>query len=231
MILNENQLTSIPPELGQLVNLQELDLEDNQLTSIPSELGQLSNLKYLYLTNNQLVSIPKELGQLSNLVVLYLTNNQLVSIPSELGHLSKLDELELTNNQLTSIPSELWQLTNLKIVGYKKPTSFADELRTIVKTVQPSFIDEIKTLSKKAKEDSEKEANEYPLVWMTLHKETLENHIRKDAKEGSTFSTCYFYKTSVPVEKCKTLLAHLNEVYKGFKINVDPKYVTFSWVI
>ena len=36
---------SIPPELGQLNNLQKLDLDGNRLSgSIPPELGQLTNL-------------------------------------------------------------------------------------------------------------------------------------------------------------------------------------------
>ena len=33
--LSHNQLTSIPPELGQCAALQRLDLDHNQLASIP----------------------------------------------------------------------------------------------------------------------------------------------------------------------------------------------------
>ena len=52
--LNNNNLTSIPPELGQLSNLEGLSLYNNNLTSLPPELGHLSNLKWLYLYNNNL---------------------------------------------------------------------------------------------------------------------------------------------------------------------------------
>ena len=46
---------SIPPELGNLANLETLWLENNQLSgSIPPELGNLANLESLGLSGNQL---------------------------------------------------------------------------------------------------------------------------------------------------------------------------------
>ena len=59
----------IPAEIGQLTNLQYLELNNNQLTGpIPSEVGQMSNLQSLTLYFNQLTgSIPPELGQLSSI--------------------------------------------------------------------------------------------------------------------------------------------------------------------
>ena len=91
-------------------NLNWLHLENNQLTQIPKELGQLLNLNRLWLQNNQLTQIPKELGQLLNLEWLDLKNNQLTQIPKELGQLLNLEWLRLENNQLTQIPKELGQL-------------------------------------------------------------------------------------------------------------------------
>jgi Leucine-rich repeat (LRR) protein len=117
--MSSNQLSgSIPPELGNLSNLEELYLPSNQLSgSIPPELGNLSHLAYLSLRENQLSgSIPPELGNLSNLEELCLPSNQLSgSIPPELGNLSNLKELTLANNQLSgSIPPKLQNLTNLR---------------------------------------------------------------------------------------------------------------------
>ena len=116
--LDGNQLSGIPPELGNLANLYSLSLYDNQLSgSIPPELGNLANLYSLYLSDNQLSgSIPPELGNLANLGRLSLRNNQLSgSIPSELGNLDNLRALYLGGNQLSgSIPSELGNLANLE---------------------------------------------------------------------------------------------------------------------
>src|SRR5271170_4052256 len=46
--LAANQITIIPKEIGQLINLQVLHLYHNQITTIPKEIGQLINLQYLY---------------------------------------------------------------------------------------------------------------------------------------------------------------------------------------
>ena len=46
---------TIPAELGQLGNLQQLWLFDNQLTgAIPAKLGSLGHLRQLHLSGNQL---------------------------------------------------------------------------------------------------------------------------------------------------------------------------------
>ena len=80
LYLVDNGLTgAIPAELGQLSQLERLDLDGNQLTGpIPPELGQLSQLERLDLEFNQLTgSIPPELGQLSRVTGGYLTHNRL----------------------------------------------------------------------------------------------------------------------------------------------------------
>jgi len=49
---NKNQLTELPKEIGNLTNLEYLDLSYNRLTTLPKELENLKNLAYLYLTGN-----------------------------------------------------------------------------------------------------------------------------------------------------------------------------------
>jgi len=119
LYLSNNQLRgSIPVKLENLTNLRSIDLSSNQLSgSIPAELGNLTNLQNLYLYNNQLSgSIPAELEKLTSLKRLYLYINQLSdSIPAELGNLTNLESLNLFSNQLSgSIPAELGNLTNLQ---------------------------------------------------------------------------------------------------------------------
>ena len=119
LFLRGNQLTGpIPPELGNLPELESLALSENQLAGpIPPELSNLSNLTFLDLSTNQLTGpIPPELANLANLIFLNLLTNQLTGpIPPELGNLPELESLALAENQLAGpIPPELANLTNLK---------------------------------------------------------------------------------------------------------------------
>ncbi len=114
----DNKLSGpIPPELGDLTNLQGLIIRANQLNGpIPAELGNLPYLEILFLSGNQLNGpIPAELGRLTNLEVLLLDDNQLSgSIPAELGQLTNLEDLALSENQLSGpIPNSFLQLQQL----------------------------------------------------------------------------------------------------------------------
>ncbi len=108
-----NQLTELPPEICQLVSLTFLDLSDNQLTAAPPEIGQLSNLTKLDLYSNELTAVSSEIGQMSNLTHLNLSSNPLMSIPSEISQLTGLMHLHLSGTQLSTISPEISQLTSL----------------------------------------------------------------------------------------------------------------------
>lgn len=118
-----NQLTgSIPPELGNLANLEWLDLGDNKLTgSIPPELGNLVNLRWLALDDNQLTgSIPPELGNLANLEELNLSNNQLTGlVPVKIMTLTSLvdNKSNFCNNYLYTENDTLRDFLNSKQQG------------------------------------------------------------------------------------------------------------------
>ena len=124
--LSENALTGkIPPALGNLTNLEYLNLRTNSgpmaggnLTGrIPPALGNLTNLIGLDLSWNQLTgTIPPALSNLTNLKYLILSTNKLRgTIPPALADLTNLIELVLHENQLTGrIPPTLANLTNLK---------------------------------------------------------------------------------------------------------------------
>ena len=55
------ELTELPPEIGLLVALEELDLELNLITELPSEIMNLENLKHLFINYNCLCDLPSSL--------------------------------------------------------------------------------------------------------------------------------------------------------------------------
>lgn len=110
--LDHNNLTGpIPTELGDLANLESLDVGNNELTgAIPTDLGNLGKLEYLMLYGNELTgAIAPELGNLTSLKGMNLYANELTgTIPPELGSLASLQVLNLYGNELTgTIPPEL----------------------------------------------------------------------------------------------------------------------------
>ena len=99
--LPDNGLSgTIPPELGDLVHLRELDLSNNGLTgSIPPELGKLFRLELLNLSGNRLSGpLPAELGNLFVLKSLQLQDNAELSgpLPLSFSGLSGLETLDLS---------------------------------------------------------------------------------------------------------------------------------------
>jgi Leucine-rich repeat (LRR) protein len=121
--LNHNDLTTLPPEIGNLVNLESLILNHNQLRSLPPEIGNLANLQELDLAYNELKVLPASIGNLSTLNQAYWSNNELSSLPPDIGKLSNLRWLDVSNNQLSSLPEELGEvaLEHINVAGNLSP--------------------------------------------------------------------------------------------------------------
>jgi len=94
--LSSKGLTTLPPEMGLLSQLQELNLANNQITS-HSEIVELTQLRWLRLKNNKITSLTgiEKLNQLENL---NLTNNKITSLPAEMKQLVHLQNLHLYGN-------------------------------------------------------------------------------------------------------------------------------------
>jgi Leucine-rich repeat (LRR) protein len=112
--LSNNQLTALPEWLGQLTQLQSLDLSRNQLAALPAWLGQFTQLQNLALSFNQLMALPEWLGKLTQLHSLDLFGTGLTMLPEWLGEFTQLRSLDLNGNQLTTLPESLGQLTQLQ---------------------------------------------------------------------------------------------------------------------
>lgn len=112
--LNDNHLTELPKEIGDLSDLKSLNLERNKLTSLPVEFKHLDNLSHLDLSRNSFSSLPKELASLNRLKTLHFSHNELTSLSPEIGELSSLIWLSLHGNSLRRLPREIGQLSGLQ---------------------------------------------------------------------------------------------------------------------
>ena len=117
---NDTKLSPLPPEIGELTNLENLDLAGIFASGpIPPRIGKLTRLKSLELSENELSgSIPAEVGDLTSLIELYLSNNQLVgSIPAQLANAAELEQIHVENNDLSgSLPVSLGRLDRLSLL-------------------------------------------------------------------------------------------------------------------
>ncbi|CAN6985004.1 unnamed protein product [Brassica rapa subsp. trilocularis] len=101
---NANLSGQLVTQLGQLPNLQYLELYSNNITGpIPEQLGNLTELVSLDLYLNNLSGpIPSSLGRLQKLRFLRLNNNSLSGeIPRSLTAVLSLQVLDLSNTRLT----------------------------------------------------------------------------------------------------------------------------------
>mmetsp|Transcript_10802 Transcript_10802/g.16432 ORF Transcript_10802/g.16432 Transcript_10802/m.16432 type:complete len:1122 (-) Transcript_10802:87-3452(-) len=119
---DDNSLTGhIPPDIGNISNLQYIILSRNELTGpIPTSIGNLRHLKDFQVWQNKLTGpIPASLGNLNNLLRMNVDSCMLSgTIPEQLGCLTSLRELYCFDNRLSGpLPSSLSGMINLQYLG------------------------------------------------------------------------------------------------------------------
>src|SRR4051812_43195770 len=58
LIIAENDVTTHPDEIGKMVNLEIFDASSNRLNGLPPEIGQIKTLKDLNFSHNKLFFAP-----------------------------------------------------------------------------------------------------------------------------------------------------------------------------
>ncbi|KAM6364317.1 erbin-like isoform 2-T3 [Pluvialis apricaria] len=135
--LPDNDLTTLPASIANLINLRELDVSKNgiqefpeniknckvlavveasvnPISKLPDGFSQLLNLTQLYLNDAFLEFLPANFGRLNKLQILELRENQLKILPKTMSRLTQLERLDLGSNEFTEVPEVLEQLSGLK---------------------------------------------------------------------------------------------------------------------
>ncbi|KAA0717137.1 E3 ubiquitin-protein ligase LRSAM1 [Triplophysa tibetana] len=105
--LHENNLTSLPDDLGQLLSLQVLNVEKNHIKQLPDSIGDLRHLQTLNVKANCLTVIPVSVGRMSSLRTLDLSENSILELPKELACVRTLESLILDAHVMAYPPSSV----------------------------------------------------------------------------------------------------------------------------
>ncbi|XP_052523614.1 E3 ubiquitin-protein ligase LRSAM1 isoform X4 [Tympanuchus pallidicinctus] len=99
--LHDNQLASLPTDIGQLTSLQVLNLERNLLKCLPQSIGDLAQLQVLNVKGNKLRELPATVSGLRSLRTLNVSENLLQELPRVLAHIRTLETLTLDASSMT----------------------------------------------------------------------------------------------------------------------------------
>ncbi|ERL64711.1 MBG domain-containing protein [Schleiferilactobacillus shenzhenensis] len=107
-----NHLSALPAALGQLTNLQSLNLVGNDLTDLPTTFSQLHNLTNLQLGNNRFTAIPAAVQAL-------VGTNPKLSL-SFSNYLANYPSFGTYRNQNSILQSEIWDTSTggFRIAGW-----------------------------------------------------------------------------------------------------------------
>lgn len=97
-------LQELPESLGQLTQLQALNLSHNQFTTLPTVIYQLNQLKYLSIAANGISKISNEISSLTQLERFFLGRNRLTQLPRSMSALKNLRVLSIADNLLNQLP-------------------------------------------------------------------------------------------------------------------------------
>ncbi|XP_009888626.1 PREDICTED: E3 ubiquitin-protein ligase LRSAM1 [Charadrius vociferus] len=117
LIIHTNNLTSLVPKscsLLSLITVKVLDLHDNQLASLPADIGQLTSLQVLNLERNLLKCLPQSIGDLAQLQMLNVKGNKLKELPATVSGLRSLRTLDISENMLQELPRVLAHIRTLE---------------------------------------------------------------------------------------------------------------------
>jgi Leucine-rich repeat (LRR) protein len=115
LFFNQNQIASLPDEIGALKNVIFLYFEQNNLRDLPRALAQMDSLVGMYYTANAFTEIPAFVFDLTRLKKLQFSKNEISELPAALGQLTELRHLNLAGNRIAVVPESISRLTRLRV--------------------------------------------------------------------------------------------------------------------
>ncbi|KAF0701216.1 Aste57867_8290 [Aphanomyces stellatus] len=111
--LSSNEIQELPASIGEMYQLEILQVDHNQLSTLPESICQLKNLTTLHMGSNYLTSLPKQFPLIPMLRELDMKLNRVAHLPADIGMLRSLTHLDVSGNALVAVPPSVLQLTHL----------------------------------------------------------------------------------------------------------------------
>ncbi|MBN1980872.1 MAG: leucine-rich repeat domain-containing protein [Chitinivibrionales bacterium] len=130
LLLANNNLDTLPEEVGWIGALSHLDVSGNRLQHLPHSLQSSGRLQKLNISNNQFRSVSFIGGRMESLEYLFCRNNMIDRLPEPIGRLRHLKELDVAYNELSDLPQSIIELTQLDYisVNYNRLTALSEPL-------------------------------------------------------------------------------------------------------
>jgi hypothetical protein len=111
--LSRNHLRRLPQAFEELTDLETLRLGDNEFDSLPDGFT-LARLRELYLLRNRLGALPRNVD-VTNLRILDLDGNRIRVLPPDFRYLGQLVSFSIRGNLLDSLPADFAPATHPRL--------------------------------------------------------------------------------------------------------------------
>jgi Leucine-rich repeat (LRR) protein len=118
-LVNRN-ISSLPPKIERLTELEILSLDDNNLSDFPPQISSLQKLESISVNRNNFSYIPEEIFQIESLEGLSFEQNSISTVSESIENLELLSLLLLRSNDLISVPSSIGNLSNLLFLDFRE---------------------------------------------------------------------------------------------------------------
>jgi Leucine-rich repeat (LRR) protein len=151
LVLEKNQLTSIPKGVKMLPRLRKLDLWDNEISKINVHSGDLKNLEEIELGNNKMREFPDDLSLIPNLKKVSVYHNLIAVVSPSIKKLLRLEDLDMRGNYINILPLEFGELGALKKLDLRE-----NRLSSVTPLIYLSSLEELDIADNKIEELSDK---------------------------------------------------------------------------
>ena len=132
---------SLPDELFQFTNLQELVVSRCKLIMLSNRIGELTQLQRLDVSANHLVVLPEGICRLVHLKELIINRNIIAALPEGIGAMESLEYIDAWSNPLYVLPEGISALRyTLKELDLRQVELRDEELEAMEKLLPETKI-------------------------------------------------------------------------------------------